>query len=112
MNGEQVKVQADGVDIGLFTVSGGAINIGMMAAVVYAGLPYTGKLQLLPLGDGSPLGTGQTKFRKVYLSALRVYRSLGGPIERVGELRVVHAVLLAGAWPARGRCQSPQSSSA
>ena len=80
LNGEYVKVQADGVDIGTFLVSGGAITINRMAAVVYAGLPYSGSLQLLPLGDGSPLGTGQTKYRKVYLSALRVYRSLGGTI--------------------------------
>lgn len=50
------------------------------AAVVYAGLPYTGTLKLLPLGDGSAIGTGQTKVRRMYLTALRLWKSLGGKI--------------------------------
>ena len=59
------------------------------AAVVHAGLPYVGDLQLLPLGDGSPIGTGQTKARKVYLSVLRLWQTLGlklGFVDQFGNI--------------------------
>ena len=82
--GETVSVAADGglpAGTQTYTVDvSGNITLAFPAAVVHVGLPYTGKIQLLPLGDGSMIGTGQTKLRKVDLSVLRLYKSLGGKI--------------------------------
>jgi hypothetical protein len=83
LEGEQVSVMADGLYSGLYTVSSGSITLPTPAAFVHAGLPYTGKVQLLPLGDGSQKGTGQTMTRKIYLAALRLYKTLGGQIGNV-----------------------------
>ena len=83
LEGETVSVFVDGglpAATQTFLVSGGAITLPNKAAVVYIGLPYTGTLQLLPLGDGSPTGTGQGKMRRVYLSTLRLWKSLGGRV--------------------------------
>lgn len=83
MEGEIVSVQADGVDTEeTFTVAGGAITLTDKAAVKHIGLPYDGTIQLLKFSDGSPTGTGQTKNRRIYLSTIRVYRSLSLKIGR------------------------------
>jgi hypothetical protein len=79
--GETVTVQVDGgipAAQQTFLVNpSGSITLLHKAAVVHAGLPYTADMQLLKLSDGSPVGTGQTKNRRIYLATLRVYRSLG-----------------------------------
>jgi len=80
LEGETVSVAVDAglpADQQTFKVVSGAINLIRKAAVVHAGLPYNGDLQLLKLSDGSAQGTGQTKKRKIYLSTVRVHRSLG-----------------------------------
>ena len=86
LEGELIKVQMDGIlptdENGelvenSFEVLGGEIQLPKKAAVVHAGLGYTGKIQLLKSSEGSQLGTGQFKMRRVYLGALRLYRSLG-----------------------------------
>jgi hypothetical protein len=84
LEGETVSVQTDGSipSTETYTVSAGGITLSQAAAVVHAGLPYTGTLRLLKLSDGSAIGTGQTKNRRIYLAALRVYRSLGIRIGR------------------------------
>lgn len=79
LEGQVVTVQADGAipdKTQTYTVSAGAITLANKAAVVHVGLPYTGTLQLLKLSDGSAI-TGQGKNRKIYLSTIRVFRSLG-----------------------------------
>ena len=88
LEGETVSVLADG---GLpaaqqtFVVASGAITLPNEAAVVHVGLPYIGSIQFLPLGDGSMMGTGQGKIRKIYLATLRVFMSLGGQIANVDQ---------------------------
>lgn len=80
LNGEAIQVQVDGAlptGDNAFTVSGGSITLPAKAAVVHAGLPYQGTIQMLKTSDGSNIGTGQTKMRRVYLAALRITRSLG-----------------------------------
>ena len=85
--GETVSVFADGgvpAAQQTFVVSaGGSITLPNPAAVVHIGLPYIGSIQLLPLGDGSQIGTGQGKLRKISLSTLRLFQSLGGTIANV-----------------------------
>ena len=79
LEGETVSVQTDGDPYAqyLYTVIEGQVYLNELASVIHAGLPYTGTLQFLPLGDGSRTGTGQTKPRKIYLTALRLFKSLG-----------------------------------
>jgi len=86
LEGEAIKVQIDGIlptdeDGALvdneFTVSSGSITLPKRAAVVHAGLGYEGTLQMLKQNDGSNIGSGQTKMRRVYNAIVRVYRTLG-----------------------------------
>ena len=89
LNGETVGVQADGLDIGNFVVSGGKVTLPTPASVVHVGLRYTGKLQLLP-------NNPQTKMQKISLSTLRVYKSIGGKLGVVDQFgNLVGAGLLA-----------------
>jgi len=80
LNGETVSVTADG---GLpaaqqtFVVSGGSITLPNPAAVVHIGLPYTGTIRFLPMGENSGHGTSQTKMRKIFKVVARVWNSLG-----------------------------------
>lgn len=81
LNGEEVSVQADGLpeNSQTYEVSGGTLTPALPGyrAVVHVGLPYTGRIKLLPASDGSPKGTGQTKMRRIYSVVARVFRSLG-----------------------------------
>ena len=75
--GETVSVQVDGTLPTTETyvvASDGSITLSAKAAVVHAGLKYTGRIQLLKLTDGSK-STGQTKNRRVYLSTIRVSKT-------------------------------------
>jgi hypothetical protein len=83
LDGEYVYVVSDGgvnPQTQSFLVSGGAITLPTKVAVAHFGLPYQGTLRLLPLGDGSGHGSGQTKPHRIYDSALVVAQSLGGNI--------------------------------
>ena len=81
LNGEYVSVVTDS---GLpaaqqtFLVAGGSITLPNPAAVVHIGLPYTGTLKLLPLGEAIQGMTTQTKKKKVYKIVARVWQSSGG----------------------------------
>ncbi len=87
LNGETVLVQADGVGAATqYTVSGGSITLASRAAVVHAGLGYTGKIQLLPLNP-------QTKMQKAYLATLRVFKSIGGKLGFVDSFGNVTGLL-------------------
>ena len=77
LNGENVSVVADGSPLGLFLVQNGQITIANPAAVVTVGLPYTGTLQFLPLGEPSQGVVSQMMKRKIYEAKLRVWQSSG-----------------------------------
>ena len=86
--GETVVAQIDGYIPATETYvvgAGGTITLSEKAAVVHAGLPYTGTIQLLKLSDGSQTGTGQTKERRIYLGTLRLHRSQGLSIGRTNS---------------------------
>jgi hypothetical protein len=77
LEGETVTVQIDGgvPAQATYTVVNGTISLNQKAAVIHVGLPYYGKVVLLKLSGGSEVG--QTKSRRIYLSTLRVFKSLG-----------------------------------
>ena len=81
LNGETVSVTVDG---GLpaakqtFLVSDGTITLQNPAAVIHIGLPYTGTLQFLSLGEQSGGYISQTKKRKIYKITFRLWSSMGG----------------------------------
>lgn len=86
LEGETIKVQMDGdvprnasgkEQTNAFTVSNGSITLPKKAAVIHAGLGYDGTIKMLKPNNGSQLGTAQTKMRRIYASALRLYRTLG-----------------------------------
>ena len=93
LEGESIEIQMDGIlptdsnkklVTNAFTVSGGAITLPKLAAVVHAGLPYDGTLTMLKQSGGSAIGSGQTKMRRTYLAVVRFFKSLGlkvGPDE-------------------------------
>jgi len=83
LEGETIVVTVDGYSDGTeYTVTAGAFTLPSPAAVVHAGLPYDGTIQLLKLSDGNPTGTGQTQDRRIYLATLRLDRSQGIKIGR------------------------------
>ena len=86
LEGEAIEIQMDGIlptdsngklVTNSFTVASGAITLPKAAAVVHAGLPYDGTLQLLKQSGGSAIGTGQTKMRRTYNAVVRFFKSLG-----------------------------------
>ena len=77
LEGQTVKVLADGAVRPDKTVSSGSITLSSKAAKVHVGLGYNADIELLPFEDGSPQGTGRTKMRKIYEIALIMYRTLG-----------------------------------
>ena len=93
LEGLSIEVQMDGIlptdandnlVTNAFTVSSGSITLPQKAAVVHAGLAYDGLVQLLKSSDGSIIGSGQTKMRRVYLTVVKFLQSRGlkvGPDE-------------------------------
>jgi hypothetical protein len=79
LEGEEVTVQTDGAipsATQTYPVVGGSITLAISAATIHVGLPYVGLIQMLKQSDGS-LTTGQTKNRRIYLSTIRLFKSLG-----------------------------------
>lgn len=59
LNGYAVSVLADGIVVEGITVSGGSITLDTAASVVHVGLPYSARVQLLPLSLDSAPAAGQ-----------------------------------------------------
>jgi len=79
LEGQKVVIVQDGqvsADT-LQTVSSGTVTLSVPAAVAHVGLPYTGKIQLLPLNsDGQQVNA--TKKRTLTDVCFRLFQSLGG----------------------------------
>ena len=78
LEGETVSVLADGGVPSAqqtFVVTNGSITLKHKAAVVHVGLPYKGTLRFLKQSGGAQVG--QTKMRRIYLSTIRIFKSLG-----------------------------------
>lgn len=79
LNGEAVQVIADG-KIYKRTVNGGRVSIPKNARKVTIGLPYTYRLQTLPIEAGMQFGTAQGREKIVPEATLRLKASRGGSI--------------------------------
>lgn len=66
LEGETVKVLADGAIVADKTVSGGQITLDTAASVVQVGLGYTHKLKTLKISAGNPAGTTLGKTQRIY----------------------------------------------
>lgn len=77
LEGETVRVCADGSDAGEYTVSSGSITLDERAAVVHVGLSYQCKIKTNRIEAGSQDGTSIGKTRRIHRLGLMLYRTLG-----------------------------------
>ena len=86
LEGETVKILADGATRPDATVSSGAITLASKAAKVHIGLGYNSDIDTLRMVDGSATGTGFAKDRRIYIATILFYKSLGGKYGKDGNL--------------------------
>ena len=89
LEGETVQILADGAVLPDEDVSSGSITLETRVAKAHIGRHKNADIQGLPLGDGSPLGTGQTKDRRIYIGTFRFYKTVGGTFGREGVLNEI-----------------------
>lgn len=84
LEGETVKVVADGAVQNEQIVEDGRIPVSPPAGVVILGINYKSKLRTMRLEGGSPMGTAQGKQKRIFEIVVRVLNSIGfriGPSE-------------------------------
>lgn len=79
-NGVSVGVIGDGEYLGQFTVTSGAITLSKAYDRVLYGLSYTSSMKTLPLDFPSDFGSGVGQQKRMAVSFLRFYETLGGDI--------------------------------
>lgn len=77
LESESVAVKADGVYMGLFTVTGGQITLPRTAFAVEIGLPFTNKVTLLRPEIQAGDGTAQGNASRVHEVSLLVMETIG-----------------------------------
>ena len=77
LEGETVKVLADGAEHAERTVSGGQITLSAAASVVQVGLGYTHMFESLKLAAGAAAGTAVGKVKRVHGITMVVLDSVG-----------------------------------
>ena len=76
LEGEEVRIFADGAVQPPKTVLGGEITLDTAADKAHVGLAYNASIETLPLEGGNPIGTAQAKIKRISSMVLRLYRSL------------------------------------
>lgn len=77
LEAKQVTVVADGVVMGLFTVTGGQITLPRNAFLVEIGLPYVVTIELLPIEAATSSGTTQGNAVRTGKATVRLLESSG-----------------------------------
>lgn len=77
LEGESVRVLADGSVHPNVTISGGGFTLNREASVVHMGVGYDAKLKTLRIEGGNPIGTSQGKIQRIHRVQIRLYQSLG-----------------------------------
>ena len=80
LEGENVDIVADGAPRARQSVKKGKITLNPQAAKVQIGLPYTSRLETLPLIRGAQLGTAMGVQKRISLVRVRLLRSIGGKV--------------------------------
>ncbi len=89
LEGESVQVLVDGAVHPNETVASGAITLDLRAAKVHVGLGYVSDVQGLKLSEGSAVGTGQARDRRIYIATFRFYKTLGAKFGREDNLETM-----------------------
>lgn len=66
LEGQTVKIWADGAKVDDKTVSGGQITLDTAASIVQVGLGYKHKLKTLKISAGNPVGTPLGKIKRIH----------------------------------------------
>ena len=74
-DGKEVVVWADGIDLGVFTVSGGQVNLGQEYTDVIVGLGYQATYKSSKLNYASGVGIALTQRKRVTELALILYQT-------------------------------------
>ena len=90
LEGEVVRILADGAAHADKTVSSGAIALDRSAEKVHIGLGYDSTLRTMRIEAGSQDGTAQGKIKRLHHATLRLYRSVG---VKVGESSAVNDLI-------------------
>lgn len=77
LEGETISIVADGSVHPPRKVTSGAVELDYEASVIHAGLPYSGKLKILPVEGGSMFGTSQGVTKRIHRINLRLLNSIG-----------------------------------
>lgn len=80
LEGQTVRVLADGNQQEDTVVTNGSITIPVTASTITVGLGYKGRVWTLRPNAGAQNGTAQGKIKKIYKYVVRLYKSLGGTI--------------------------------
>ncbi len=81
LEGEEVRILADGVDMGTLTVSGGAITLPRTAKRVLIGLMFTPLVELLTPEIGTGEGSSQASAMSTSALVVKVFNTLGLTID-------------------------------
>jgi hypothetical protein len=77
LEGETVRILADGASHPDRMVTGGSVALDRPAAVVHAGLAYESRLETLDLEAGAADGTAIGKSKRIHRATVRLFASLG-----------------------------------
>ncbi|MCF8034666.1 MAG: hypothetical protein K9K66_04455 [Desulfarculaceae bacterium] len=85
LEGMTVAILADGSVQPSQVVSSGQISLATPASKVHVGLPYTSRLQTLPIEAGAADGTAQGGKKRLHSVILGLEKSVGGYVGQVGQ---------------------------
>jgi len=77
LEGEVVRVRADGVDAGTFTVNNGQVTLGNLYTSAQVGIPFTPKLRSMPLSTNIGSGPNASRIKKILRINIRTADTAG-----------------------------------
>ncbi len=80
LEGQVVRILADGVYVGEQEVAGGTVTLAEAASVVHVGLGYDGLLIPMRIEAGGDAGVAQGTLKRIHRMVLRFYRTAEGTV--------------------------------
>ena len=78
LEGEQVGILADGIEVAKQTVNAGSVTLAIAAEKVFVGLPYYSDLRTMRIEAGRRGGTSQGAIKKIERVTFRLQNAWGG----------------------------------